>query len=80
VAIIQELNNPDPQWWDRIDAVSAPTLLLAGGPLSHVPQHLFAEALALLQNGRSAEIPVGHHIHRDAPDQFLALVIPFLAS
>ena len=78
-AIVAELNDPDPQWWDRIAVVSAPTLMLAGGASSHVPQHLFAEALALLPDGRIAEIPVGHHIHRDAPDRFVAAVAPFLA-
>ena len=59
--------------------ISAPTLMLAGGASSHVPQHLFTEALALLRDGRLAEIPVGHHIHRDAPDQFVAAVAAFLA-
>ncbi len=80
VAIVREFDEPDPRWWDRIDAVTAPTLMLAGGPLSHVPQDLFTEALALLQDGRIVQIPVGHHIHRDAPDQFLAEVVPFLTT
>lgn len=78
-AVVAELNDPDPRWWERIAAVSAPTLLLAGGPSSHVPQHLFAEALALLPDGRITEIPVGHQIHRDAGDRFVAAVAPFLA-
>jgi 3-oxoadipate enol-lactonase len=80
VAIRRELDDPDPQWWDRLDLVTSPTLLLAGGSHSHVPQHLFAETLARLRDGRIAEIPVGHHIHRDAPERFLAQVIPFLAN
>jgi pimeloyl-ACP methyl ester carboxylesterase len=80
VAIVREFHDPGPQWWDRVGAVTAPTLLLAGGPSSHVPQHLFAEARALLADARIAEIAVGHHIHRDAPDRFLTQVIPFLAG
>lgn len=80
VAIVEELNNPDPRWWDQISVVTAPTLLLAGGPSSHIPQHLLAEALALLPDGRLVEIPAGHHIHRDAPERFLAQVVPFLTG
>lgn len=79
-AIVAELNDPDPQWWERIALISAPTLMLAGGGSSHVPQHLFAEALTLLRDGHLAEIPVGHNIHRDAPDRFIAAVSPFLAQ
>jgi len=79
-AVVAELNDPDPRWWARISVISAPTLMLAGGVSSHVPQHLFAEALTLLRNGQIAEIPVGHHIHRDAPDRFMAALTPFLAT
>lgn len=85
-AVVRELNDPDPAWWDSIGAVTAPTLLLAGGPSSHVPQELFASVLERLGMGpgpgpgpgRLAEIPVGHHIHRDAPSAFLDAVVPFL--
>jgi 3-oxoadipate enol-lactonase len=78
VAVAAGLNDPDPRWWDRLGSVTVPTLLLAGGPSSHVPQHLYSEMVTLLPDARLLEIPVGHHIHRDAPDQFLAAVQPFL--
>jgi pimeloyl-ACP methyl ester carboxylesterase len=78
-AVAAELNDPDPAWWDRLGSVSVPALLLAGGPSSHVPQHLFAEMTSLLPDARLAEIPVGHHIHRDAPQEFLAAVLSFLS-
>jgi pimeloyl-ACP methyl ester carboxylesterase len=79
-AIIGQFNNPDPQWWYGIAKVTAPTLMLAGGAGSHVPQELFAEALAMLPDGHLVEIPVGHHIHAEAPEAFLAQVIPFLTG
>ena len=79
-AILAELDDPDPQWWQRIPMIEAPTLMLAGGPSSHVPQHLFAEALELLRDGRIVQIPVGHQIHRNAPEEFTAAVAPFLAA
>lgn len=80
LAITAQFQELDPDWWNRASAVTAPVLMLAGGAESHVRQHLFAEALALLPDGRVAEIPVGHHIHREAPEQFLAAVAPFLAT
>lgn len=80
VAVIGDLNDPDPSWWDRIGDVTAPTLLLAGGAGSHVPQHLLTEALADLKDGRLVEIPVGHNLHTDAPERFLAEVVPFLTT
>lgn len=80
VAIRAQLDDPDPGWWDRLSVVTAPTLLLAGGASSHVRQDLFAEAAAMLPDGQVAEIPVGHNIHLNAPDQFLGVVRPFLAT
>jgi pimeloyl-ACP methyl ester carboxylesterase len=79
-AIIGQFNDPDPQWWYGIAKVTAPTLMLAGGAGSHVPQELFAQALAMLPQGQLVEIPVGHHIHAAAPEAFLAQVIPFLSG
>ncbi len=77
-AVIGQLNKPDPRWWERIPLVTAPTLVLAGGPASHVPQQDLVEAAALVSDGRLVEIPVGHRIHRDAPEEFVAAVRPFL--
>jgi pimeloyl-ACP methyl ester carboxylesterase len=79
-AVMRQLNDPDPAWWRGIRTVTAPTLVLAGGPSSHVDQGLLAEAAALLAYSRLVEIPVGHRIHADAPGTFLARVRPFLAS
>ncbi|HEY3503110.1 MAG TPA: alpha/beta fold hydrolase [Actinocatenispora sp.] len=79
-AVMRQLNDPDPAWWRDIPTVTAPTLVLAGGPASHIDQAVLAEAAALLPDSRLVEIPVGHGIHADAPDAFLAQVRPFLAS
>ena len=79
VAIIGQVNSPDPHWWDAMAGISATTLFLAGGPPSHVPQERLHDAYALVQGSRLVEIPVGHAIHRLAPAEFLAEVVPFLA-
>lgn len=79
-AILDQLADPDPAWWAGMSAVTAKTLILAGGPTSHAPQQLLHDAHAAVPGSRLVEIAVGHRIHRDAPDRFLAEVIPFLAS
>jgi 3-oxoadipate enol-lactonase len=77
-AYVRDLDSPDPQWWDRIDTVTAATLLLAGGACSPVPQDLFGAVLDKLPDGQLVEIPVGHNIHRDAPQAFTETVTAFL--
>jgi len=78
-AIVGQLNNPDSGWWDRMPQITAPVLLLAGGPESHVRQDHIVEAAKLL-GAQLVEIPVGHHIHREALDRFLAVTVPFLTA
>jgi pimeloyl-ACP methyl ester carboxylesterase len=76
-ALVEQFASADPDWWDGIGRVAVPTLLLAGGPDSHVPQHRIAEAAALAADGRLVEIPAGHQVHRERPAEFLAAVEAF---
>jgi pimeloyl-ACP methyl ester carboxylesterase len=78
VAVLAQLADPDPAWWAGMSGITAKTLILAGGPASHVPQQVLHDAHAAVPGSRLVEIAVGHHIHRDAPERFLAEVIPFL--
>jgi 3-oxoadipate enol-lactonase len=77
-AIIGQLNEPDPAWWDRLTDITAPTLVIAGGPASHVPQDKLAEAAARLPHGTLQVIPAGHEIHANRPAEFTAAVLEFL--
>lgn len=80
VAVLAQLADPDPAWWAGLGTVTARTLILAGGPSSHVPQQVLVDAHAAVPGSRLVEIPVGHDIHREAPDRFLAEVVPWLTS
>jgi pimeloyl-ACP methyl ester carboxylesterase len=77
-AIRAQLRNPDPAWWDRLPLISAPVLLIGGGPQSQVPQELLPEAAALLRDGKVITIPVGHMVHNTKPAEFTAAVLDFL--
>lgn len=78
LAVAEQLfTSPDPQWWERIPAVTASTLMLLG---QEERREAMYETLQLLPDGRVVEILVGHHIHREAREEFLAAVVPFLDS
>ncbi|MCX4744301.1 hypothetical protein OG455_02020 [Kitasatospora sp. NBC_01287] len=70
----------DPAWLERLGEITARTLVLAGGPSSHVAQEGIAELAGRLPDGRVVTIPVGHLIHHAAPGEFLAAVSPFLLA
>jgi 3-oxoadipate enol-lactonase len=80
VAVVADFHDPDPAWWDRLDSVTARTLIVAGGEQSHVPQGLLRECARIVPDARFIEIPVGHNVHVDAPERFAAEVGSFLGQ
>ncbi|HYN95577.1 MAG TPA: alpha/beta hydrolase, partial [Pilimelia sp.] len=77
--IVGQLNAPDPAWWERLASVTAPTLVVAGGPASHLPQEEIARMAARLPAGRLVTIDAGHAVHATRPAEFAAAVRGFLA-
>ena len=80
LAIHQQLGDPDPAWWENATAIMAPTLILAGGPGSHIPQDQLEDAAGRIPAGRLVSIPAGHHIHTTMLTEFLTEVEGFLRS
>ena len=80
-AIFGQLANPDPNWWRSLSRISAPTLLIAGGSTSHVPQSVLADAAALIPHAMLISLEgAGHTPHRDARARFLAELTKFLTQ
>ncbi|MET7399971.1 alpha/beta hydrolase [Dactylosporangium sp. NPDC005572] len=77
-AAVTQLRRPQPEWWAGLGRITAPTLLLSGGPQSHISPARLAEVAAALPDCRLVTIPVGHRIHSLAPAEFSAEVLPFL--
>ncbi|WP_318212749.1 alpha/beta hydrolase [Streptomyces sp. SJL17-1] len=67
-----QLNAPDPAWREELPAITAPTLLVAGGPTSHVRQDQLAWLADRIPDARLVTVGVGHLVHTDAPEEFLA--------
>ena len=70
--LFAQRNNPDPAWWERLTRITAPTLVIAGGPTSHIPQDKLAELAGRIPRGELVTIPAGHEIHVNRPAEFLA--------
>ena len=79
-AIIAELNAPDPSWRAAVPQIVAPTLVIAGGSTSHLPQDQIAVMAAQLPAGRLVTIPAGHRVHAARPAEFAAEVRAFLRT
>jgi 3-oxoadipate enol-lactonase len=79
-AIYGQLSHPDPAWRDQITEITAPTLIIGGGPDSHIPQDKLEEAAARLPDGTLQVIPAGHHVHAARPAEFTAAVLGFLRA
>jgi pimeloyl-ACP methyl ester carboxylesterase len=68
------------RWRDSLPQIQAPTLLIAGGPASHVDQGHLAELAALIPDCELVTIPAGHLVHAARPAQFTSAVTGFLGE
>jgi pimeloyl-ACP methyl ester carboxylesterase len=80
ISAVGQLRVPDPAWWARLPLITAPTLLIFGGPASHIPPRQLAEAAQLIPHCSVVTIPAGHRVHSRRPEQFLAAALPFISA
>jgi esterase len=80
-AIMSQFSDPDPAWWASLAHIGCPTLVIAGGSTSHVPQDLLADAAELIPDARLVTLEgAGHTAHRTEPERFAGEVRTFLGS
>jgi pimeloyl-ACP methyl ester carboxylesterase len=80
VAIRTQLSQDDPAAWAGLPSITAPTLIVGGGPDSHVPQDKLAEAAGLIPRCDLVTIPAGHYVHTARPEEFADVVLGWLAK
>ena len=73
-------NDPDPGWWEALERIEIPTLVVAGGPSSHVDQTAMREMAARIPDARFVSIDAGHSVHARKPREFVAAVAAFLST
>ena len=79
-AVVEEINDPSPRWWKHLPEITAPTLLVGGGPTSHIPQELLVEVSKAVPDCTLVTIPAGHDVHECEPDAFVETVLNWLAT
>jgi 3-oxoadipate enol-lactonase len=77
-SIISAVNAGEPGGWENLARITAPTLLIGGGPDSTVRQEKLADAAALIPRCDLVTIPAGHHIHTGRPQEFANTVLSWL--
>lgn len=78
LAVRAQVDTPDPAWLAGLGRITADTLVVAGGPDSHVSQESVAELSRRIPRAGLVTIPVGHLVHAGAPAEFLRAVTTFL--
>jgi 3-oxoadipate enol-lactonase len=79
-AVVGQVNADDPAAWEGLAAITARTLLIGGGPESHVRQDKIAEAAARIPHAEFVTIPVGHLVHQNRPQEFVGTVTGWLGA
>ncbi|MEI7032191.1 alpha/beta hydrolase [Streptomyces pratensis] len=72
-----QLNAPDPAARERLTRITAPTLVIGGGPSSHIDQDQIAAMAAAIPGAELVTIDGGHLLHTTRPDAFLAALRAF---
>jgi len=78
LAVRGQIDDPDPAWLGRLSQITAQTLVLGGGPVSHIPQDRVAELARRIPRARIETIPAGHLIHQTEPAAFTEAALRFL--
>ncbi|HZC26172.1 MAG TPA: alpha/beta fold hydrolase [Actinopolymorphaceae bacterium] len=79
LALVGQVNRPDPTWWDRLTEITAPTLVVGGGPESPFSQEEMAAVAERIPTARMVSVPVGHGVHKTDPAEFASAVQEFLS-
>ncbi len=74
-----EIDNFAPAWADLVAGIEVPTLVIAGGATSPVPQEQIADLVHHLPDGQMVTIEAGHLVHASKPSECTSRLLSFLS-
>ncbi|MFB4158886.1 alpha/beta fold hydrolase [Geomicrobium sp. JSM 1781026] len=78
--ILQQLNEPDPEWWGDLNQLTMPALIIGGGETSHVATSQLHDTAEQMPNCEMVTVEeAGHHVHAKNPAAFVAHLKTFLS-
>ncbi|MEU1127438.1 alpha/beta hydrolase [Streptomyces sp. NPDC005899] len=79
-AVRAQIGEPDPRWEEELGQIVAPTLMIAGGPESGMPQSRLPDMASLVPDCRLVTLGGGHQVHKRHPDQVAQQITEFFTS
>ncbi|WP_069169532.1 alpha/beta fold hydrolase [Streptomyces griseus] len=79
-AVRAQTEEPDPRWEEELGQIVAPTLMIAGGPESGMPQGRLPDMASLVPDCRLLTLGGGHQVHMRHPDQVAQQITEFFTS
>jgi pimeloyl-ACP methyl ester carboxylesterase len=79
IDILRQRDAGDPVAWDGLAKISAPTLLVGGGPGSHIPHDKLDKVAEGITECRLVTIPAGHNVHATHASEFVDAVLNWIA-
>lgn len=73
-----EIDRPGPEWAEVLAGITAPVLVISGGPSSPIHLTHVHELIDIVRNGYMVTIDAGHLIHETDPTAFVRCVEDFL--
>ncbi|MEV6108084.1 alpha/beta hydrolase [Streptomyces sp. NPDC051940] len=80
VQAVPQRNAPDPAWAADAARITAPTLVIYGGPASFLPERLFKDLADAIPDCALVTVEAGHQVHETRPREFLDAVRGFLGQ
>jgi esterase len=79
VAVMKQIQTPEPSWWYDLAKLTVPTLIIGGGSTSEVPHERLAGAARLMPDAQLVTVEgAGHYVHDNRPDEYKELLRQFL--
>ncbi len=77
--LLVEATTYDAWMWEQLELLSMPTLIVAGGGNSHIPQADLDLVVSRIPDADLVRSDVGHFVHRNKPAEFADAVLAWLA-